>query len=61
MNQINNPTNTLLTVKDISSMLQISKSKAYQLMKQQEFPVVLVRTTHKIPPVPFNNWLNKNK
>jgi len=47
------------TVNDIMDILNIGKNTAYDLMKQEGFPVIKIKTTYRVPKQAFHNWMNK--
>ena len=46
------------SVLEIADILQISKSKAYELCRQPDFKVVRLGRTIRISKASFDNWLN---
>lgn len=46
------------SVLEIADILQISKSKAYELCKKPDFKVVRLGRTIRISKVSFDNWLD---
>jgi len=46
------------SVLEIADILQISKSKAYELCREPEFKVVRLGRTIRISKVSFDNWLD---
>ena len=46
------------SVLEIADILQISKSKAYELCMQPDFKVVRLGRTIRISKASFDNWLN---
>lgn len=46
-----------LTVSDVSSYLNISKSQAYELTHRRNFPVSRFGGSIRIPRVPFLGWV----
>ena len=48
----------IYSVLEIADILQISKSKAYELCRQPDFKVVRLGRTIRISKVSFGNWLN---
>lgn len=46
------------SVLEIADILQISKSKAYELCKQPDFKVIRLGRTIRISKVSFDNWLD---
>lgn len=47
------------TVKEIQSILNISKSTAYRLVTSGAFPVLRIGRTYRIPAAGFDKWLNQ--
>lgn len=45
-------------VLEIADILQISKSKAYELCRQLEFKVIRLGRTIRISKASFDDWLN---
>ena len=45
------------TVKEIQTMLRISKSMAYALVKSGAFPVIKLGDTYRIPKEGFDKWV----
>ena len=45
-----------LTVKDIQKILGISRSKAYELIRQAPFPIIKLSKSIRIPSETFLNW-----
>lgn len=48
---------TVMNVTELSETLGISKPKAYELVRQDGFPVVYIGKRIVIPIDAFNNWL----
>lgn len=48
-----------LSVPDIAEILGIGKESAYQLAKENHFPVLHIGKKIVIPKEPFHEWLNK--
>jgi len=46
------------SVLEIAEILQISKSKAYELCRQPDFKVVRLGRTIRISKASFDDWLN---
>ncbi len=46
------------SVHEISQILQISRSKAYELCRQPDFKVVRLGRTIRISKASFDNWLD---
>jgi len=61
--KINEKYNTIqsavYTVAEIQEILKISRRSAYELVKQNLFPVIKIKTSIRIPKKGFNEWLNK--
>ena len=54
-----NPSSTYLTVGDISSYLNISQSKAYELTHRKDFPVCRFGGSIRVPRDLFLQWVEK--
>ncbi|MBP3890960.1 MAG: helix-turn-helix domain-containing protein [Solobacterium sp.] len=48
------------TVKEIASLLNISKRSAYDLVNSNQFASVRVGRTIRVSRMAFDKWLNKN-
>lgn len=48
------------TVIEMAEALNISKNRAYELVKIEGFPVVYIGKSIRIPIVALNQWLNSN-
>lgn len=46
-------------IKDIMQLMDISKNVAYDLVKQEGFPVIKIKSTYRIPKKAFHDWLNE--
>ena len=46
------------TVSEIASMLQIGKSKAYELCHQGCFQIIRIGKAVRVSKASFDNWLN---
>lgn len=46
------------SVLEVADILQISKSKAYELCRQPEFKVIRLGRTIRISKASFDDWLN---
>jgi excisionase family DNA binding protein len=44
-------------VSDIETILQLSRTKAYELVNQNLFPVLRIGKAIRIPAEPFHNWM----
>lgn len=56
-NKTNEP--TVLKVKDVQNILSLSKTRAYDLMKEPPFPVLRLGNTIRIPAKSFYEWFYK--
>lgn len=50
--------NDLLTVPEMAKMLKISRSKAYELLKEKGFPVIKIGKCIRISKKSVFSWLN---
>lgn len=57
MNEVENG-NDLLTVSEMAKMLKISRSKAYNLVKEKDFPIVKIGKCIRISQKSVLSWLN---
>ena len=48
----------LLTISDISKLLKISRSKAYFLTKQKDFPIIKIGKCIRVRKDELLNWLH---
>ncbi len=55
-----NEENELLTVIEMAKMLKISRSKAYAIIKEKDFPIINIGKCIRIPQKKLLNWLNNN-
>lgn len=46
------------TVKDLQSLLNISKNTAYKLVVSGAFPVLKIGRTYRIPREGFHKWMD---
>ena len=46
------------TVADIMEKLNIGKNTAYELIKQNDFPVIKIKSTYRVPKKSFDEWIN---
>ncbi|MES1038990.1 helix-turn-helix domain-containing protein [Peribacillus simplex] len=51
----------VLTAKEISSYLKISKSKAYELFKKEGFPVIVIDGNKRVIQSDFYEWVQNQK
>jgi excisionase family DNA binding protein len=47
------------TVMDIAAILQISKSKAYELCREGQFKAIKVGRSVRVSRLSFDDWLDK--
>ena len=59
MNNVENG-NDLLTVPEMAKILKISRSKAYALVKEKDFPVIKIGKCIRISEKKVLSWLNNN-
>lgn len=45
-------------IEDIISILNIGRNSAYNLIKENSFPVVRIGKLIRIPKEPFEEWMN---
>jgi len=57
----NNIISEVYTVSDIQKILKISKNVAYDLVKNNLFPVIKIKSVFRIPKKSFNEWLDNIK
>ncbi len=50
----------LLTIKDIQEHLQIGRNRAYQLVKIDSFPKIMIGNTYRIPKREYLEWVQNN-
>ena len=55
-----NEENELLTVIEMAKMLKNSRSKAYAIIKEKDFPIINIGKCIRIPQKKLLNWLNNN-
>lgn len=48
------------TVSDVQDILNISKTLAYEIVKQNLFPVIKIRTSIRIPKKGFHEWIDSH-
>lgn len=48
-----------LTVKDLQSILHFSKTKVYELIKQDDFPSIKIGGSYLIPQEEFNTFMGR--
>ena len=48
-----------LSVKDIQRILQIGSNSAYALIRSNEFPVIKVGHSYRIPKDDFYEWMHR--
>lgn len=52
--------NDLLTVPEMAKILKISRSKAYDLIKEKDFPIIKIGKCIRISQKRLFSWLNNN-
>lgn len=52
-----NDENRILTVPEVATLLRIGKSKAYELVKQPDFPVIRIGKTLRILKPQLEIWM----
>ncbi len=57
MNKLENG-NDLITVSEMAKILKISRSKAYSLIKQVDFPIIRIGKCVRISKNAMLQWLN---
>lgn len=57
----NNIIPEVYTVADIQKILKISKNVAYDLIKENLFPVIKIKSVFRIPKKSFYEWLDNIK
>lgn len=50
--------NDLITVTEMASLLKISRSKAYSLVKEPDFPIIKIGKSIRIIKNELFKWLN---
>lgn len=50
--------NELLTVSEMANLLKISRSKAYELIKDTTFPIIKIGKCVRIDKTQLFNWLH---
>ena len=51
----------LLKIQDIQELLKISRTKAYELIKQNGFPVIRIGKSIRVIKKELLNWLHNNQ
>lgn len=54
-------TERLLKAMEVASILNISKSMAYRLMKQGEIPVIYINQSVRVHPKDLENFIQENR
>lgn len=49
----------LLTVKELAEVLRIGRSSAYELCRQNEFPVIRIGKSIRIPKKALFDWIER--
>lgn len=52
--------NDLITVLEMAKMLKISRSKAYALVKEKDFPIIKIGKCIRISEKKVLSWLNND-
>lgn len=55
---INDPPKYTYTVSEIASILQIGKSKAYELCQEELFHIIKIGRAVRVQKASFDNWFN---
>lgn len=55
---VNSPCKRVYTVEEISKILDISRTAAYELVKSGQFKVVRIGATIRISKPSFDSWLD---
>lgn len=53
--------NSLLTVSDMAKLLKISRSKAYDLVKEKSFPIIKIGKCIRISKKELEVWLHNTE
>lgn len=53
--------NSILTINDIQKYLKISRSKAYDLIKSPDFPIIRIGKCIRVNENELDNWLHNYK
>lgn len=53
--------NTLITVQDMAKLLKISRSKAYEIVKDKTFPIIKIGKCIRINTKELESWLHNAK
>lgn len=57
--KIENPVVLVLTVQEMANALKISRPAAYALTRREDFPVLRIGTTIRIPIDGLKEWMKK--
>lgn len=49
-----------MTIKEVQDTLKISRTTAYDLLHQKDFPSMKINNTYRIPKDSFEEWCKKN-
>ncbi|MDQ0412678.1 helix-turn-helix transcriptional regulator [Mesobacillus stamsii] len=52
---------SILTAKDVQDFLQISKSRAYELFKEESFPAIVIGGNKRVYRDEFLEWVDTRK
>ncbi len=58
---MNSLENDLITVQEMSTLLKISRSKAYNLIKDTTFPIIKIGKCIRISKKELESWLHNEK
>ena len=50
--------NILITVPEMAELLKVSRSKAYSLVKERNFPIIKIGKCLRVKKEELYNWLN---
>lgn len=53
--------NEILTIKELKEILKISRSKAYELVKMKDFPIIKIGKSIRINKDELFKWLQNQK
>lgn len=49
----------VMRVKDVQNFLDIGKTRAYELVREEDFPSIQIGSAWRIPKEQFEKWLEK--
>lgn len=50
----------LLTVKDVQSLLKVSRQTAYELVNRKDFPKIRLGRAIRVPKAQLEKWIEQN-